>query len=108
MLAVNLTRLALIERGEATSRRLVELALGSFLYASIFLVEAGGLWHQKRWAEYLTVFVTTSLLPFEILAVTHEQTIPRVLMLGLNLVVIIYLVWRLWARKSLDAGIGNR
>lgn len=76
----------------ATPQRLVALALGSFLYASIFLVESAGLWRRKRWAEYLTVLVTASLLPFEIVAIFHVLTRPRVITLVLNIMVVTYLL----------------
>ena len=62
----------------------------------MFLVEGVGLWRGKRWAEYLTLLVTASLLPFEILALYHRLTLPRTATLALNLLVIGYLVWRFW------------
>lgn len=79
----------------ATPRRLLEVALGSFIYGSVFLVEAAGLWFRKRWAEYLTTIVTASLLPLEMEALLHRQTAPRALTLALNIAVLFYLVWRL-------------
>ena len=35
-------------------------------YAALEGIEAFGLWWQKRWAEYLTLIVTASLLPLEV------------------------------------------
>lgn len=79
----------------ATPRQLMVAALGSFIYASIFLVEGIGLWRCKRWAEYLTVTVTASLLPFEIFAIASHATPFRVTAVALNVLIVAYLIWQL-------------
>lgn len=76
--------------------RLILAALGAFLYAAIFVVEGIGLIRARRWAEYLTVIVTGSFLPFEIVALVHHATAPRVATLAANVAVVVYLVWRLY------------
>jgi uncharacterized membrane protein (DUF2068 family) len=94
----------------ATPRHFAALGIGAFLYATVFLVEGVGLWRGKRWAEYLTIAVTTSLLPFEILAVMRRVTGVRVATLAINVAVIVYLVWELRARnrqEAVRAAIGN-
>lgn len=84
----------------ATPKHLVVAALGSFLYAAIFLVEGIGLWRCKRWAEYLTISVTASLLPFEIFAAARRVTPLRLGAVLLNIAVVIYLAWQLNATKT--------
>jgi uncharacterized membrane protein (DUF2068 family) len=79
----------------ATPKQILVAAAGSFLYAAIFLVEGIGLWRCKRWAEYLTISVTASLLPFEIFAVARERTPIRLGAVVLNLAVVLYLWWQL-------------
>src|SRR5207249_9141438 len=44
----------------------------SLAYTVLELVEAIGLWHERRWAEYLTVVATAGLLPFEILELSRR------------------------------------
>lgn len=83
----------------ASPRRLSEVAAGCFVYGAIFLVEAAGLWTRKRWAEYMTVLVTASLLPFEIEAVLHRLTVERGVALLLNVAVVAYLVFHLWKQR---------
>src|SRR5260370_3384196 len=47
-------------------RRLKELSVGTIIYAAIFLNEGVGLALAKRWAEYLTIISTASLLPLDV------------------------------------------
>jgi uncharacterized membrane protein (DUF2068 family) len=58
------------------------------------LVEAIGLWHERRWAEYLTVVATSGLLPFEILEITKRVTVVRVGALIINLAIVAWLLYR--------------
>ena len=82
----------------ATPRHFAALGAGAFGYASVFVAEGIGLWQGKKWAEYLTIGVTASLLPLEIVAVYNRLTLVRVLTLVVNSLVIGYLVWELRAR----------
>jgi len=70
------------------------LAIGVVLciYAAVFLVEGWGLWRERRWAEYLTVIVTASLLPFEIWEVVRHYSWLKLATLGANGVIVVYLV----------------
>ena len=61
-------------------------------YAAIEGVEAVGLWYQKRWAEYLTFIVTTSLLPLEIYEIANKLSPFKILAFIINLAVVIYLL----------------
>jgi uncharacterized membrane protein (DUF2068 family) len=68
---------------------------GAFLYAALFLTEGVGLWRQKRWAEYLTVIATASFIPFEVYELILKRTWPRVGALLINILVVLYLLYRL-------------
>src|ERR1700737_875434 len=46
--------------------RLHALRIVTLAYAAVFATEGIGLWLQKRWAEWLTVIVTASLIPLEV------------------------------------------
>ena len=83
----------------ATPRQFAALGVGAFAYASVFLAEGVGLWQGKKWAEYLTIIATASLLPVEIAAVYNKVTVVRVATLVVNSLVIAYLVWELRARN---------
>jgi uncharacterized membrane protein (DUF2068 family) len=84
-------------------RRLTMLAVGAFLYAGVFLVEGIGLARGRRWGEYLTIGVTLSFLPFEVIAVFHHTTWLRVGTLLVNVAVVIYLVWQLRSSRDDEA-----
>ncbi len=85
--------------GTMSVGRFVLIAIGCFVYAAVFLVEATGLWLRKRWAEYLTTIVTASLLPFEIIELLHKLSTARALTLFVNVVVLIYLIWHLVTKR---------
>ena len=84
--------------------RLEAVGVGAFLYAGLFTVEGLGLWRRKRWAEYLTVIATLSLVPLEVFELTRTVTPSRLAALGLNLAVVAYLFRRIRRR----AGATNR
>ncbi|HEY2430450.1 MAG TPA: DUF2127 domain-containing protein, partial [Acidimicrobiales bacterium] len=79
------------------------LALTAAVYCVVEGVEAVGLWMERRWAEYLTALATAGFLPFEINELAKRLTVVRVGALVVNVVVLVYLVWR----KHLF-GIGGR
>jgi uncharacterized membrane protein (DUF2068 family) len=64
-------------------------------YAGMLLAEGIGLWLEFTWAAYLTVVSTSLLLPFELYEVIAQVTIPRVILLLLNLIIVFYLVSQL-------------
>lgn len=80
-----------------TPRRFELIGIGASIYATLFLVEGWGLWQRRRWAEYLTVFATASLIPFEVWEIYHHFTSLKVLALAVNVAIVIYL-WRIVRR----------
>jgi uncharacterized membrane protein (DUF2068 family) len=72
-----------------------KLGLVSFLYAGLFLAEGTGLWLQKRWGEWLTVIITSSLLPVEIYEIYRHPSAVKVAVLALNLGIVVYLIYRI-------------
>ncbi len=77
------------------------LAIGAFLYATLFVVEGVGLVLARRWAEYLTAAVTTSFLPVEAVALWHRWTVLRAGTIVLNVAVVVYLLAQLWTQRGL-------
>jgi len=75
------------------SRTLLYLAIGLAVYAIIELVEAVGLWLGQRWGEYFAMVATSAFLPYEIYDLTVKLTWLRVVALGINLLLVIYLIY---------------
>jgi uncharacterized membrane protein (DUF2068 family) len=75
---------------QSDTLRLVGLVFA--LYALIEGVEAVGLWYQRRWAEYLTFLVTTSLLPLEIYELAHRLSPFKLVAFVINVAVVVYLL----------------
>ena len=78
-----------------TDRKLEALCVGTFVYAAVFATEGIGLLMKKRWAEYLTVVVTTSFIPLEIWEMTRHASAPKAITLVLNVAILVYLVVKL-------------
>ena len=76
------------------SSKLKVIAIVAFLYAGLFAVEGVGLWMTKRWAEYLTIIATASFVPFEVYELFRHASWQRGATLGINLLVVGYLVWK--------------
>ncbi|PYU38166.1 MAG: DUF2127 domain-containing protein [Acidobacteria bacterium] len=76
-------------------RRLKELSVGTFIYSAIFLAEGVGLALGKRWAEYLTIVTTASLLPLEVYELVKHFGIGKGVALVINLAVVAYLILEL-------------
>jgi uncharacterized membrane protein (DUF2068 family) len=76
-------------------RTLRDVAAGSFVYSALLLVEGIGLCRRKRWAEYLTVAITASLLPFEIYELFHHVTAIGVFITVVNTCILWYLLRQL-------------
>lgn len=73
--------------------RLRQLSVGTFFYAVLFLCEGTGLALGMRWAEYLTIFSTASLLPIEVYEIFIKPGVGKVVVLLANLAIVAYLVW---------------
>jgi hypothetical protein len=75
------------------SGRLHVYASIALVYAFVEGVEAVGLWYAKRWAEYLTLIVTASLLPVEVYELSEHATPFKVIAFLLNIAVVAYLLY---------------
>jgi uncharacterized membrane protein (DUF2068 family) len=75
-----------------TSTNLHLLGAVFLAYAAVELIEAVGLWYQRRWAEYLTFVVTASLLPFEIYELITKLSPFKIVAFVVNVAVVVYLL----------------
>lgn len=85
----------LVRLSSFSPRRIQAVGVGALLYATLFMIEGIGLWHEAKWAEYLTVIATSLLVPLEVYELVQRVTLPRAAALTINLAAVVYLVWRL-------------
>ncbi len=92
---------ALEKVSRLTPGKIKELGLGSLLYAGLFVTEGVGLWLRKGWAEWLTVIITTSLVPFEIYEIVRHPTWVRIVLLAINLAIVGYLLYKIRDKRRI-------
>jgi uncharacterized membrane protein (DUF2068 family) len=88
----------LVTRGIAwfsglSEERVHQVRLITLTYAAVFSVEGIGLWMQRRWAEWLTVVITASLIPLELWELIHKPSLGASLVLLANCLIVGYLYW---------------
>lgn len=74
-----------------TPHRLREISIGIFCYAAMDVLEGTGLVLGKPWAEYLTLVVTASFLPWEFFEILRKPNWPKAVFTLLNIAVVFYL-----------------
>ena len=58
---------------DITAHRLKQIGVATFFYAGLRVTEGVGLVLEKVWAEYLTVGVTISFLPWEVYEIARQS-----------------------------------
>ena len=71
------------------------MSVASLAYSGLLLTEGLGLWFERAWAAYLTVIATSLFIPFELYELYERITVPRISVLLLNLVIVVYLISQL-------------
>jgi len=72
----------------------------AFVYAAVSLAEGVGLYLEKAWAEYLTLAITASFLPWEIFELFHHATWVRFALLVVNTMIFVYLLKIVVSRRK--------
>lgn len=81
------------------AHRLREIGFATFAYSGIALTEGVGLLLEKVWAEYLTLILTISFLPWELYELVRRPSWGRLALLVINLAVLWYLIWLLKRKR---------
>jgi uncharacterized membrane protein (DUF2068 family) len=89
----------LLEKASLIDDRLLRrIGAVVFIYAGLDLVEGIGLYLEKAWAEYLTLLITASFLPWEVFEIFRRLTLVRFGLLTVNVLVFLYLLKMVIAR----------
>jgi uncharacterized membrane protein (DUF2068 family) len=95
----------LLDRASFVNDRMLRrFSIGLFAYATLGLIEGIGLYLEKTWAEYFTLGITASFLPWEILEVFRQVTPIRTALLVVNLLVFFYLLKMIVERGKQERG----
>jgi uncharacterized membrane protein (DUF2068 family) len=87
------------------AHRMKQLGIGTFAYSALALTEGIGLLLERTWAEFLTLGLTVSFLPWEIYELFRHATWIKAGLFAINLAVLGYLIWLL-ERKGTFARAG--
>jgi uncharacterized membrane protein (DUF2068 family) len=85
------------------AHRLRQISFATFGYSALALTEGCGLLMEKVWAEYLTLVLTISFLPWELYELARKPDWFRLSLLLINLAVLWYLIWLLRRKKKMGA-----
>ncbi len=83
-----------------THHRIRLFSIGTALYGLLCSVEGVGLLRRKVWAEYLTLWLSASFVPWEMYEVVRHANLWRFVILVMNLIITAYLVWLLRRKRQ--------
>jgi uncharacterized membrane protein (DUF2068 family) len=66
------------------------------VYAILRFAEGYGLWRQRAWAEWLAIISGCAYIPFEIYKVIRRPNELHWVILGTNILVVLYIAWVRW------------
>ena len=75
-----------------TDTRLWTIAAATLTYSAVRFVEAWGLWNRRVWAEWFALLSGAMYLPWEILRITERADWERIAVLGINILIIVYML----------------
>ncbi len=95
---------------QLTDGRLLLLAAGAAVYASARLIEAYGLWFERRWAEWLAALSGAVYVPFELVELWDRTTWLSLGLLLINAAVVGVMVYSVFQarRGGLEAAVQLR
>ena len=57
-------------------------------------------WRRRRWGEWLTVIITSSLVPVEVYEIYRHSSYVKLVVLALNVAIVIYLIYHMRRQRS--------
>ena len=72
--------------------RLKAIGMLALVYSAVLLTEGIGVWLEKRWAEWLMVIATASLIPLEAYHLWHKPSLVKLALIAVNVAIVIYLI----------------
>ncbi len=82
-----------------THHKIRLFSMGSAAYGFLCSIEGIGLILRKVWAEYVTLWLSASFLPWEMYELGHHHNLWRFGILLMNALITFYLVWLLRRKR---------
>lgn len=85
--------------GNFSQEQLLSIAILAGVMGVLRWIEAGGIWFNKSWAQWLAVFSGFIYIPFEINELIHRFSWLMVLVLIINTIIVTYLLHVLHTKR---------
>jgi uncharacterized membrane protein (DUF2068 family) len=85
--------------GSFNQTQILSIAVLACLVGVLRWVEAGGIWLNKSWAQWLAVFSGFIYIPFEVNELIYRFSWLMVLVLFINALIVSYLLYVLYAKR---------
>ena len=85
--------------GSFNQAQILSIAVLACLMGALRWVEAGGIWLNQSWAQWLAVFSGFIYIPFEVNELIHRFSWLMVVILFINTLIVAYLLYVLYAKR---------
>ena len=85
--------------GSFNQAQILSIAVLACLMGALRWVEAGGIWFNQSWAQWLAVFSGFIYIPFEVNELIHRFSWLMVVILFINTLIVAYLLYVLYAKR---------
>jgi uncharacterized membrane protein (DUF2068 family) len=92
--------------GRLNDARLWQLACGALAYSAVRLIEAYGLWYDRRWGEAFAAASGAVYLPFELRELYHRPSLLSACLVAVNLGLVAFMIYSLRPRTEARASKG--
>lgn len=76
------------------------MAFAALMYSVVRFAEAVGLWLDRRWAEWFGLLTGVMYIPLELFELFKRVTLPKVIVVVVNVFVVSYLLYVLIKRRN--------
>lgn len=88
--------------GRMKDTQLWPLAAAALGYSSVRFIEAYGLWHRRRWAQWFAVSSGAVYVPFELFELYEHPTWLSFGILAVNLAIVAFMLYSLCQEKTTE------
>jgi hypothetical protein len=85
--------------GSFNQAQILSIAVLACLMGALRWVEAGGIWFNQSWAQWLAVFSGFIYIPFEINELIHRFSWLMIVILFINTLIVAYLLYVLYEKS---------